>query len=272
MPVHNAAAYVSQAIESILNQTFTDFEFIILDDYSTDDSLTIIKKWSKTDSRIKVISNTKKPGVSSAANQLHAAAQGMYIARMDADDISEPTRLEVQLLVFKKYPKTVAVGSQCTVIDENNATIGEKTFPTKPSDIKKMSGYLYPVQQPSVMFATKRIPSDFVWYDESLSSAEEHELLFKLMQFGDIRNTKESLLQYRLHATNTSKVHPKKDYSAILRARITGFTTYGVPLTAKAVVLNIVQFIFVSLLPEKALFSIFSLLRGMNRKETAYEK
>lgn len=272
MPVHNAQSFVSQAIQSIVAQTFKNFEFLILDDYSTDDSLKIIKKWAKKDARIRIIRNTKAKGVSSAANQLHKAARGTFIARMDADDIAEPTRLQKQLAIFKKYPKTIVVGSQCTVIDENNLKTGAKTFPTQPEDIKKMSGYLYPVQQPSVMFNTSLIPSDFAWYDESLNSAEEHELLFKLMQFGEVRNTKESLLQYRIHTSNTSKKHPKRDYFAILRARIVGFTKYGVPITAKAVVLNAIQFLIVSLVPEKILFSLFSLIRGMNRKESFYEK
>lgn len=267
MPVHNAEQFVSQAIQSIIAQTFKDFEFLILDDYSNDDSLKIIKKWAEKDARIRVIKNTQKSGVSSAANQLHKAAQGTYIARMDADDVAELDRLEKQLDIFKRNPKTVVVGGQCTVIDRNNVKIGAKTFPTEPEDIKKMSGYLYPVQQPTVMFNTKLIPTNFVWYNESLDSAEEHELLFKLMQFGDIRNTKETLLKYRIHSSNTSKIHPKKDYFSILRARIAGFTKYGVPITAKAVIFNIAQLLIVSLVPEKILFSLFSLIRGMKRKE-----
>src|SRR5262245_4670824 len=109
MPVYNAAAYVAQAVESIRAQTLGDFEFIIVNDGSTDRSPRLLEGFAARDSRIKLISRPNT-GIVGALNDGVAAARGELIARMDADDVSLPTRLEKQVTFMRSHPQVVALG------------------------------------------------------------------------------------------------------------------------------------------------------------------
>ena len=111
MPVFNSELFVAEAIESILNQTFKDFEFLILDDASTDKSFEIIKDFGKRDSRIKVCQNEKNLGVVESRNKLINLSKGKYIAWLDSDDIAIKTRLEKQVNFLEEHPEIGMVGA-----------------------------------------------------------------------------------------------------------------------------------------------------------------
>ncbi|MDD2913253.1 MAG: glycosyltransferase family 2 protein, partial [Candidatus Pacebacteria bacterium] len=102
MPVYNVETFLSEAIESVLNQTFYDFEFVIINDGSTDNSLEIIKNYEKKDSRIVLLDNKENLGITKSLNIGLNKARGEYIARMDGDDISEKERIEIQYDFLKK--------------------------------------------------------------------------------------------------------------------------------------------------------------------------
>ena len=110
MPVYNSEKYVAEAIESILCQTYKDFEFIIINDASTDSSLKIIAKYAKQDKRIKLINNKKNVKISASLNKGLSIAKGKYIARMDSDDISLPSRFELQTKFLADNPAVGIVG------------------------------------------------------------------------------------------------------------------------------------------------------------------
>ena len=118
MPAYNAAEYLDEAIRSILNQTFRDFEFIIINDGSTDDSISILDKQQKLDSRIRVY-HQENQGMIAALNRGCRLARGKYIARMDADDISLPGRLEKQLKYMERHPQIGILGTWIYSIDKN---------------------------------------------------------------------------------------------------------------------------------------------------------
>ncbi len=125
MPVYNAEEYLDSSISSILKQTFKNFEFIIIDDASTDNSLKIIKKYSKIDKRIKIIRNKKNLGLNASINKGFEIARGRYIARMDADDFSLKKRLLRQYSYLERHPKIFLVGSSAYVMDKEGAIIGK---------------------------------------------------------------------------------------------------------------------------------------------------
>lgn len=139
MPVYNAEKYLPEAIESILNQTYENFEFIIVDNMSTDKSLEIIRYYAKKDNRIK-ISICKKRGFSYAINSGIKQARFDWIARMDADDISLPERLEIQVQHIKEYPEIAALGSYGYYMDASGEKIlGKiKIGPTSIEEYKEM--------------------------------------------------------------------------------------------------------------------------------------
>src|SRR5262245_1594033 len=123
MPVYNADRYVAEAVESILAQTFGDYEFLIFDDGSTDDSLAVVRKYALQDGRIKVFAKPHA-GMTRCLNEGITQARGEYIARMDADDVSLETRLAEQVELLNHNPCVVAVGSDLVIIGEDGTVLG----------------------------------------------------------------------------------------------------------------------------------------------------
>jgi glycosyltransferase involved in cell wall biosynthesis len=116
MSVHNGEKYLREAIESILNQTFTDFKFIIINDGSTDNSLAIIRSYD--DKRIRILNNGTNIGLTKSLNKALKQAKGKYIARQDADDVSLPDRFEAQLKYFVQYPEVALLGTSTYIINQ----------------------------------------------------------------------------------------------------------------------------------------------------------
>lgn len=264
MPVYNAQRYLKTAINSIKSQSYINWELIIVDDKSTDESLTLAKKIATKNPQIKVFQNKKHSGVATTANFALTKVKGNLVARMDADDIAHPDRLHKQVKYLSKHLDTVAVGSQCYLINQSGKRIGKKTFPTKINDIKKMMFYFYPLQQPTVMVNKKLLPKNFIWYQPGLEAAEEHELLFKFLQFGQVVNLPNFLLSYRIHDQNVTKKQPKKDFYLILKTRIRGIFEYHYLPSVGAIITNLAQLIIISLIPEKMIYPLYSKIRGLN--------
>ena len=133
MPVYNGSRYLREAIESILDQTFTDFTLLIIDDASSDNSVEIIKSYH--DPRIRIIENQKNLGQAKTMNRGLGFAKGKYIARMDQDDISFPSRLEKQTKYLEKNRDIVLLGSWCKIIDSNSQPIKDFCPPARKNDI-----------------------------------------------------------------------------------------------------------------------------------------
>lgn len=136
MSVYNGMPYLKEAVQSILKQTFKDFEFIVVNDASTDDSWQYLK--GLNDKRIKLIINEKNLGLATSLNDGIKIAKGNFIARMDADDVSKPDRLEVQYKFLTKNPEIDLCGSWADIIDEKGKIVAEKKYPVKNLDIKRV--------------------------------------------------------------------------------------------------------------------------------------
>jgi len=268
MPVFNAAKFLDQSIQSILSQTFSNFEFIIIDDASTDDSWKIIKSYSKVDKRIIAIKNHINLGVSLTSNIAISKARGKFLARMDADDISLPNRFEKEIKYLTGHSKTVAVGSQCFVINENNQIIGNKNFPTIFKQLAKMIFWAIPMQQPSMMINLSKLPKNFVWYSPTKTSAEEVDLMFRFMLYGRINNLPDYLLYYRHLDSSLSHQNPKNTFKLTIKSRLAAIKM-GFKPTFMAVLLNICQILVISLLPNYLINQIWCLLRGINKPDTS---
>jgi glycosyltransferase involved in cell wall biosynthesis len=263
MPVRNAGNFLLEAIESILNQTYTNFELVIVNDASTDNTAKILSSFK--DNRMRVFRNKRRLGVTKSANLAISKAKGEYVARMDGDDVADSKRIEKQINFLIKNKNVVAVGGQCELIDSNGFKIGDKRFPFKSEDIKRMIFSSVPLQQPTLMVNTGLLPKGFVWYDENYSSAEELELLFKLFKFGEVRNLKDYLLKYRIHKGNTSLVNPKRTFTLTLKTRFLAISRYGYRPTFMGIVTTIIQTVLISLIPESWIYPIYSVVRGTNK-------
>ena len=264
MPVYNPGIHLIGAIESILNQTFIDFEFIIVDDASTDNSWKIIKSFAKKDNRIIPLKNKINLGVSLTSNIAISQAKGKYIARMDSDDISTPDRIRKQVDFLKNNPETVLIGGQCTIINENNQIIGEKKFPTTNKQINNMIFWAVPVQQGFMMINRSLLPKKFSWYSPSKFSAEEVDLYFNLLKFGQFANLNDNLYFYRQLSTSLSHQNPKKTFWITLKSRLRAINNGFYP-SLIAILINILQIIIISVLPNHFIMSLWHYIRGIKK-------
>lgn len=197
LPVYNGEKYLKEAIESILNQTYKDFEFIIINDGSKDSSLEIIREYEKKDERIVVVSRENK-GLIATLNEGMERAKGKYIARMDQDDISLPERFERQIKVMKNN-NIMVCGTYTKVIDEDGKYIKDGIVPTQDDEIvKKLLECTNPLFHPTVMF--KKF--DNIFYNEFAHNCEDYELWLKYTEIGKIENLPEYLLKYRIELSS----------------------------------------------------------------------
>ena len=202
MPVCNGEKFVQKAIQSILNQTFFDFEFIIIDDGSTDSTLEIIKSFK--DKRIRLIINQKNLGIMKTLNEGLDLAQADLVARMDADDISLKNRLEIQHNYMLKYPKIAACGSSSFTIDENGKI--------KKINIAKIGWLLRnSFWKPGVLTHPAVILRKSLFGKYNSFVAEDYPMWLKLGKRNQLANVGKILFKYRVHNKNIT--FTKKDKS-----------------------------------------------------------
>lgn len=198
LPVWNGERFIAGAIESVLTQTYRCFELIVIDDGSTDGTVAILEDFARRDRRV-VLIRTAHGGVAQALNAGLDAARGLYIARMDADDISLPKRLEKQMAYLDAHPDCVVVGSGVEVIDEAGEMVGETTFAETHAAITAalLSGRS-PIAHPTVVIRRQALEAAG-GYDGGRYPSEDFDLWIRLGRLGQLANMSEALLQYRRH-------------------------------------------------------------------------
>ena len=215
MAVYNAEKYIDESIKSTLNQTFKDFEFIIIDDCSTDNSLYIIKKYREKNRRIVLISNKKNIGLIRSLNKGLKIARGKYIVRIDADDISLPDRFKIQFNYLEERPEIFLVGSSAYIIDEEDNLIGISRIISKPKNIKKGLSKSNCLIHPSIMFRNNKI----VRYREKAFYCEDYDLYLQFLIKGKmLDNIDMPLIKYRLSLNSISFV--KTFYAKLFRKKM----------------------------------------------------
>jgi glycosyltransferase involved in cell wall biosynthesis len=232
MPVFNAEKFLAYAIESILNQTYPDFEFIIIDDGSTDDSLEIINKYEKQDDRIKVIINNGNIGLAKSLNKGIELAKGKYIARMDADDISLPERFEKQISFLENNPSIGVLGTSFKLIDGKNIVQRKIDVFSDSHLIRWGMFFKCQMAHPSVMMRNSIFKDLGIRYEESLSSASDYDLWFQILSHYDMANLSTSYFLYRIHKnriSSTKKEEQQINAEQVLRLRTQEFLTFELP-------------------------------------------
>jgi glycosyltransferase involved in cell wall biosynthesis len=206
MPIYNREAYLSEAIQSIVAQSYTNWELILIDDGSTDHSLEIANQWKKSDSRIQLLCNETNLGISASRNHGIAESHGEYIAFLDSDDIAEWTRIEQQVdLIESGFDM---VGSSVTFIDENNAVIGEERVATNQKDIQYKMQFTLPLPNPTLL-ARKAVFIQVGGY--RFSCAEDYDFFLRAFDWGfKFTNLSAPLVRMRMHFNNTGVLHVRK--------------------------------------------------------------
>ena len=196
MSVYNGEKYLREAIESILAQTFTDFEFIIVNDGSTDNSLEIMQSYD--DKRIKIINNEKNIGLTMSLNKALKEARGEYIARQDADDVSLPNRFEEQMKYFVVHPETAVLGTSKYVINKDGKILRKVIASSNPS---KIPFYANVFTHGSVMFK-KLVVNELGYYNELFRYSQDYELWLRIAKHYKISNLTQVLYKLRIHEEN----------------------------------------------------------------------
>lgn len=259
MPVYNCREFVALAIDSIRSQTLKNWEFLIIDDHSTDDSWEIIQEYTKRDKRIRAWRNRKNIGIVKSLNFLIPKTKGEFVARMDADDVSLPKRLRKQVLLLRKHPELVACGGQEYIIDESGISIAEKHFPTQPEHCHALIANIMVIQPPVLMARGKVFRT--LRYDNHTFRNDDISMHFKLLQHGSFSNVRDIIFKYRKRLESLTHRDPKHVYFLALLVRINAIRNYEYRPTIANALLAIVETIVVAILPRELILALFEFMR-----------
>src|SRR6185503_4659911 len=198
MPVYNALPFLDDSINSILTQTFRDFEFVIFDDASTDGSVERLRQWAARDRRIRLYEGKTPLGLSGSSNAVVAQARASIVARMDADDIAHPDRLRHQWQVIESRPDVAVVGTLCIGIDAD----GREVRPRDRWRLLRRSGYI-PFPHGSAMFR-REVFDKVGGYGECAEGGEDQQLFSRMARHGRIVTLPDVLYSYRYHSNNAT--------------------------------------------------------------------
>ena len=217
MPAYNAEKFIGESIESILNQTFKDFEFIILDDCSKDSTWEIIQEYAKKDERIVPIKNEKNLNIALNRNKGVEMSKGKYIVWQDADDISKPERIEKLVNYMESYPEVGICGSFIQSFDEGG-DLDIREYSTKDEQLRKCIFMFSPVAQPAAII--RKAAFDIVGkYNEDFPPAEDIDMSFRIGEHFQFANIPEVLLNYREHPESATHTRIKKSLKSTLAIR-----------------------------------------------------
>lgn len=254
MPVYNGSKFIEEAIESILNQSYRQFELIIADDASKDDTAKILKQYlRKYPKKIQVVTLKQNQGVAQATNAAFNLAKGKYLAIMDCDDIAHSNRLQKQVEFLENHPKVIVLGTQAKIINKKGQIVGEKNFPTTHEKIYSSYGLVHPMVHPSIMIRAKLVPNKGFLYQDKYGIHADYFNLFTFLKHGEFANLPEYLLFYRIHGNNNSLQKLKQSYWTILKIRIEAIFSLNYKFSVVPFFAMIVQSFIVLFLPESIL-------------------
>lgn len=272
MPVYNAGNFVGEAIQSILNQTYGNFELMVVDDASTDNSWEVISSYKKLYSkkvRVMRLNKNLNMGGDAAGNIGFRMAKGNFVARMDADDVATPNRLEKQVSFLLTNPGVFAVGSSAYVIDKEGGLIGEKKMPLENEKIYKEFFVFHPLIHPTLMFRKAAIKGKNL-YKLQYQANNDYLTFFEMITKGHrFANLPDKLLYYRFHGKNDSLIKVKSRFLNSLKIRLTAIKKFGYRPDFVSLIKLLGQIFVIVILPEKVIVPLYLTIRGIYKPSFA---
>lgn len=269
MPVYNAGDFLRESIESILNQTYKRIEFIIIDDASTDDSWKIIQEYkNRYPRKLKTIHLKKNlnKGGDAAANVAYKLARGKFVARMDADDISLPQRIETQVKFLMANPSISVVGSDAYVVNGNSEITGEKIVPKDHDKIYEEYFVFHPIINPSVMIRKSCLETKKELYRLDLGTNNDYLTFMWLISKGKVfANLQKKLICYRIHGENDSLRKVKRTFINMIITKYKVIKANGYRPTLNSILRLIAGGLMVIILPERLTFNLYLIARGIKK-------
>ena len=261
MAAYNSEKYIAEAIESVLKQTFNNFELIIINDASADKTLDIIKEYAEKDKRIKLINHKQNKGISETRNDGIKEAKGKYIAIHDSDDISKPERFKLQADYLKSHPKCGVVGSHIEIFDDTiKKIVSLRKYPEKDSDLRKMIFFSCPIAQPVSMIRAE-VFKKLGLYDKRYPPTEDLDLWFRIGTLYEFASIPKVLLVYRYYPNSSSwgKIRTTERLSNLIRWRNWNNKSYHFGL--KEFFYNFFHLISIYTIPSKFKVWLFAKIR-----------
>jgi len=263
MPAYNSEKYISVAIDSILNQSFKDFEFIIIDDGSTDTTWEIIQEYAEKDVRIVPVRNEENLKTTKTLNKGVNLAKGKYLVRMDADDWSYPYRIQKQFEFMEQNPNVVVSGGSIEVCDENLNVKNKRKYPNSDVDIRKKIFRYNPFAHPSIIMRKDKV-IEVGMYDEKLPLTQDYDLYFRLGNAGKFANLDKILIKLRTHSQSSSMSKEKEQERIAIQTRFKANKEYGYEMTLIDKAYSVIQWLSIYIVPGKIKFWLFNLFRRGN--------
>jgi len=203
MPAYNAQAYIRQSVQSVLGQTFEDFELLVVNDGSTDMTRDILAAFD--DPRLRIIDNPRNLGIVGTLNHGLTMARGQYIARIDADDICLPHRFARQKAFLDVNPQTVIVTTEMAVLEDGNVTFTREGGDTDPAIVEWLLHLGNPLGHTSMMFRADEVATMGTYLREEFTYAEDFDFSHRMLRYGEISVLPDHLVIYRKHLTNLTR-------------------------------------------------------------------
>jgi len=259
-PAYNAEKFLPEAIESILNQSYQNFEYIVIDDCSIDKTRKIIQHYGKKDKRIIAVSNEKNLGIAGNRNKGVSLAKGEYLIWQDADDISLPRRIERQVAFMDRHPKVGICGGFLQFFDQSGLRERRKYA----SDDKTLRSKIFrysPVAQPAAIIRKKCL-DEAGEYDLNYPPAEDIDMSFRIGRKYHFANLQETVIYYREHLNSATFRKLKIMELNTLKIRRKYVKGWGYKMTLADTVYNILQFYSIFIIPPKWKIWLFNKIRN----------
>ncbi len=201
LPVHNGERFLEQCLESLVNQTHENIQIIAIDDFSKDNSFKILKRFQKLYKNIEVYRNKKQYGLATCYNRAVRRAHGQFITFMHQHDVNAVSRLKRQVNFLLKNPKTVAVGTQYTHIDENNKKLERSNLPEENEVIYDNAIHASSFHPETVMINRERLPKDLLYFKHNKYPFVFTEVFLKFFNYGQVANITSQSLYYHREGT-----------------------------------------------------------------------
>lgn len=260
IPAYNAALYLPEAIESILKQTFQDFEIIIIDDCSTDNTWEVIQEYAKRDARIRPFQNQQNLGIAGNRNKGVALATGKYLVWQDADDISLPTRVEKQFQFMESHPEIGIIGGYIELF-RGQTKLGIRKYPPDDAALRQCIFRYSPIAQPAAMVRLEALHKAGE-YNLKYPPAEDIDMTFRIGEHYNLANLQEIVVQYRESETSATFTRLKKMELSTLEIRRKHALSTAYKMSLGDRLYNALHFLSVWIVPPRVKIRLFNLWRN----------
>lgn len=261
MPCYNTEKYLIHATNSILEQTFKNWELIMIDDCSSDTTWEIMNKLASSNSRIRIFKNSTNMKICKTLNYGIEQAKGKYIVRMDSDDWSFPNRLEKQVSFMENNPQVGVSGGMIQICDSDLNFKKNRSYNKADTEIRKKLFRYSPFAHPATIWR-KDIMRQAGLYNPSLIVAQDYDLYFRMGALSEFANLDDTLLKLRIHTKSSSQTKSRLQEKNTLYIRLKAVFEYGYDMSLTDKLYLFLQLMSMFLIPQKLKLHIFNLIRA----------